>query len=969
MEASATMAADGEPAPWWRVEHELLLTSLSAARGSSACSTADAASADELAQAAEAVVARIQAGQLAEALSCRSAIRFLLDAEAGAEAAASSPACYFELILASAGAAAADGGWRGVLALALGAAALGVFVQANVTGPQVAAPVPPPVAFGHLPAGDGSSDAAVSDDPWDSWARGQLMIDGADLIGKPAVLQHLVLARNLLVLPPGSAPGLATAPWWAARALAVHQRSLAERSPTLHVQLELALSQAVFNCGSWMLLLSKRESHMVEAKPTSWTVSERQARVVAAAVRLEAGLAKEAYGLSDAARLCFHEAAEECGLSVSLSGVLGYRTKHQADPTAQMVLQALIKDGKELDLSDSEPELAGADDDDSGRLTDGVGRREHERGDDVKASAQAVDEGERDILLAPLLVDEDKSKVQSSGRASLNSIEQAIVLALSLDVRRNNPNDELRGWQMAPYIEAVSAQGHLRPMVRASCELLRIRWERSRSRTRQRALSTMERLVTDMQDGNARVAERMRYAFCVWFPTWAALQKEYGEFLLSVGLVGEAQLLFEKLELWDNLIECYRLLGKRPAAIQLVQERLKAQPDDPRLWCSLGDLTFDDDCYNKAWEVSGQRYARAHRSLARSATGRGDFRKAVSHWETALALNTLHPDGWFSLGYAAIQVEDADKALNAFTRSIQLDPDNGETWNNVAALNIHKKRSKEAFKALQEALKYKHDSWQMWDNFVRVALDVKSFEQALNGMDKILELTNNKQLDMAALEHLIREIERHHTPATPDSTPAEADACSANSEEEEESMAVGMQAHAESVARECESQEHEPEQTVGVEKDRGQSKEKCPPLFQRQLQKLLEKVAAGGAGGNQIWSLQGRFFEAVGQHARATECFQKQIRALQGSNWQKSKDTFEAFATASLQLCCSYLRSAEQNMLESPKAGARELSAARMHLRNVLKQGGDFAELDVYKHLADCLQRVQLMELSGGQEA
>eukprot|EP00850_Spirogloea_muscicola_P020172 SM000208S06342 [mRNA] locus=s208:110210:117173:- [translate_table: standard] len=967
MEANAATAADEEPAPWRRVERELLLTSLTASSGSSACNAAGVVGGDDPAQAAEAVVARIQAGQFAEALSCRSAIRFLLDAEAGAEAAAaSSPARYFELILSGAEAAAADGGWRGVLALALGAAALGVFVQANITGPQVAAPVPPPVAFGHLRAGDGSSDAAVGDDPWDSWARGQLMIDGSDLIGKPAVPQHLVLARNLLVLPPGSAPGLATAPWWAARALAVHQRSLAERSPTLHEQLELALSQAVSKFGSWTLLLSERESHRVDAKPTSWGMSERQARVVATAVRLEAGLAKEAYGLTDAARLCFHEAAEECGLSVSLSGVLGYRTKHQADPTAQMVLQALSKDGKELDLYDSEPESAGADDDDNGRLTHGVGRIEHERGDAVEASAQAVDESESDILLAPLLVDEDKSESQSSGRAPLNSIEQAIVLALSLDVRRNNPNDELRGWQMAPYIEAVSAQSHLRPMVRASCELLRIRWERSRSRTRQRALSTMERLVADMQDGKARVAERMRYAFCVWFPTWAALLKEYGEFLLSVGLVGEAQLLFEKLELWDNLIECYSLLGKRPAAIQLVQERLKAQPEDPRLWCSLGDLTFDDDCYNKAWEVSGQRYARAHRSLARSATGRGDFRKAVSHWETALALNPLHPDGWFSLGYAAIQVEDADKALNAFTRSIQLDPDNGETWNNIAALNIHKKRSKEAFKALLEALKYKHNSWQMWDNFVRVALDVKSFEQALNGMDKILDLTNNKQLDMAALEHLISEIERHHMPATPESTPAETDACLANSEE---SMAVGMQAHAESVARECESRIHEREQTVCVEEDRGHAKEKDPPLFRRKLQKLLEKVAAGGAGGKQIWSLQGRFFEAVGQHARATECFLKQIRALQGSNWQKSKDTFEAFATASLQLCSSYLRSAEQNMLESPKAGARELSAARMHLRNVLKQGENFAELDVYKELAECLQRVRLLELPGGQEA
>jgi hypothetical protein len=54
-------------------------------------------------------------------------------------------------------------------------------------------------------------------------------------------------------------------------------------------------------------------------------------------------------------------------------------------------------------------------------------------------------------------------------------------------------------------------------------------------------------------------------------------------------------------------------------ATSLVQERLTVSPQDPRLWCSLGDLTLDDACYTKAWEVSGRRHARAQRSLAKSA--------------------------------------------------------------------------------------------------------------------------------------------------------------------------------------------------------------------------------------------------------------------------------------------------------------------------------------------------------------
>ena len=54
-----------------------------------------------------------------------------------------------------------------------------------------------------------------------------------------------------------------------------------------------------------------------------------------------------------------------------------------------------------------------------------------------------------------------------------------------------------------------------------------------------------------------------RYAFSVWFPLQVSLQKELGELLVGLGLVGSALQLFEGLELWDNLIVCYQLLDKR----------------------------------------------------------------------------------------------------------------------------------------------------------------------------------------------------------------------------------------------------------------------------------------------------------------------------------------------------------------------------------------------------------------------
>jgi hypothetical protein len=185
---------------------------------------------------------------------------------------------------------------------------------------------------------------------------------------------------------------------------------------------------------------------------------------------------------------------------------------------------------------------------------------------------------------------------------------------------------------------------------------------------------------------------------------------------------GAAVATFEALELWDGAIACYSLLGKKALAEELVKRRwarptgrgatgqwaglggrrtahvrgrhealvsarsltalggphsflitsssfitsfflsrsLAATPNEPKLWCALGDLRLDDrcgcarpavaptcrcpggptlrarglqrapsarapctrSCYREAWERSGHRHARCQRSLARSAMRR-----------------------------------------------------------------------------------------------------------------------------------------------------------------------------------------------------------------------------------------------------------------------------------------------------------------------------------------------------------
>ncbi|KAF6170939.1 hypothetical protein GIB67_014756 [Kingdonia uniflora] len=128
---------------------------------------------------------------------------------------------------------------------------------------------------------------------------------------------------------------------------------------------------------------------------------------------------------------------------------------------------------------------------------------------------------------------------------------------------------------------------------------------------------------------------------------------EYGQLL--VGMIGDALKIFERLELCDDLIQCYwvshdSLLEKMAAAVELIKARLCEMPNDPRVWCSFGDVTKNDAHYEKALEVSNNRSTRAKRSLARSAYNNGNYEVSKVLWEAAMALNSLHPDGWFTLG-------------------------------------------------------------------------------------------------------------------------------------------------------------------------------------------------------------------------------------------------------------------------------------------------------------------------------
>ncbi|KAL9665683.1 hypothetical protein QQ045_021104 [Rhodiola kirilowii] len=477
-----------------------------------------------------------------------------------------------------------------------------------------------------------------------------------------------------------------------------------------------------------------------------------------------------------------------------------------------------------------------------------------------------------------------------TGVLGVRTVHQAVVLAQCLLIETSTRNDEMQRWDMAPYIEAIDSQQHSPFIIRCLCDILRIRWESTRSRTKERALLMMEELVQSVCEFSSEVAERIRTCFGASFPTIPTLRKEYGELLVRCGLIGEALKVFENLELWDNLIYCYCLLEKKSVAVELINARLSVTPHDPRLWCSLGDVTNDDYCFDKALEVCNNKSARAKRSLARSAYERGDYEESKVLWESAMAMNSLYPGGWFSLGSAVLKARDIEKALDEFTRAVQLDPENGEAWNNIACLHMIRKKNKESCVAFKEALKFKRNSWQLWENYAQVSADVGNFTQALEAVQMVLELTNNKRTDATLLESVMVELEK-----------ATSNRQSTNFE---------------NVAHLC-----QPSDSIDES-----ARTEHLILTSREIEYLLELI------GNILQRVQ--FVIGLAQMCGKTEKFKKYVHA-------------------SLDLCKVYTE------IFLSTESRRELMAAEMHLKNVIKQAIEFSDTDDYRSLQACLNEVK----------
>lgn len=428
------------------------------------------------------------------------------------------------------------------------------------------------------------------------------------------------------------------------------------------------------------------------------------------------------------ARQCLDEVKRILQIEVSLTSALGKRTKFQEKEYAQLKVLVTKTNEDENAVVETNSDCNGHQDFPVDILLD------------------------NDTLLPHIkFADEDTISLSSK----LSPAEHACIVCECVYTQLTAPKDKLICEQMVAYVEGVLAapkswSTQLKALfLRCSTEMLS-------SRKMERALLQLESIVQTINKPDPPFLNRLYYAQAVdLHPQWEN-ERTHGRAAFAIGYTDTALEVFLRLKLWDEVISCYQRLGRHGKAEEVIREQLEVR-ESVTLWCLLGDVTLDKQYYEKAWDFSNHRNARAQRSLGLLHLRKQEFKEAIPYFQKSLELNCLQPGIAFSLGCSCMAIEDVPGATKALQLCVSLEPENPQAWNNLASNYIRLNQIEKAYKALKEASRQSFENWRIWENYLLVATDLGHFEDTINICHRLIEL-NRKSIDIEVLRILTKAV-------------------------------------------------------------------------------------------------------------------------------------------------------------------------------------------------------------------
>ena len=652
-----------------------------------------------------------------------------------------------------------------------------------------------------------------------------------------------------------------------------HQRLLTEISPSLQV----AIYDDLLLIGD--SISTSRVSHSV--------ISPAQFLLERANIHIH-------HGFDRLARADIERAARERSFHFALTGRLGKRTKYQDKELSQLVVLAKSVNEDDPAQSGYHPTSDAMKTGPDPPVTPQAVPRKLNLEDDTllesiafaKAATSSPDSQLNDQLHSSL------ESLDPGNQPLLQPLDAIILLATASSITNTSPSDGLTREETLPYAERVISGGSSNWQVYTQALLVRSRIEGYRSRTIERGVLQLQAVVDQViaetspseaskddlspakttsstflpqlkSSQSASASERLRYIHQLASPPRWKLEAELADRWISLGGLRTALEIYERLQMWAEVALCWAANDREDKARKIIRRQLyksvnttstkKLLEDDddndvedyilerdplpidaPRLFCILGDIEKSTAAYERAWEVSKQRYSRAQRSLGRYYSTSGELDKAGKAYSKSLKVNPQTHAIWFALGCVRLQQQDWPGAVQAFGRAVQIEDNDAESWSNlaVALLNHPTKTSpgdseiseakpdklscnvdeedgdgsdrqvtdpqkhvREAFVALKRAAALKRESFRIWQNMlsVSVKLSPPPYTEIVIAQTRLIELLGSVEGERCVDVEIVEALVAHLVTAYP-RRPTDVDAMDngrSQAQEDRDNLASG----------------------------------------------------------------------------------------------------------------------------------------------------------------------------------